>query len=168
MVYNDVASAAVTIPVTDAVPGLISSNSSGFGLGAVLNADQSVNSQGHPASPNDVVAIYGGGGGQTTTAGRMGGVTGVGASVAAFKLPVKVFLDGQQVTDVPYAGPAPDPRRRIFSGPISESRCRARVIRTSAGPGLKSAVTSHATRDYRRGELRYQTSSIRIEGRRRE
>ncbi len=79
-----------------------------MGEGAILNADGSINSANNAASPGDVVAAYGGGGGQTTPAGRTGGVTGVGAPVPSFNLPVTVFLDGAEVTDVPYAGPAPD------------------------------------------------------------
>jgi uncharacterized protein (TIGR03437 family) len=108
VVYNGVTSPPVPIFVLNAVPGLLTADTSGGGEGAIRNADQSVNSAANPASPSDVVSAYGGGGGETTPAGRTGGVTGVGAPVAVFNLPVAVFLDGVQLTDVPYAGPAPD------------------------------------------------------------
>jgi uncharacterized protein (TIGR03437 family) len=108
LVYNGVTSPPVTLFVLDAVPGLLTADTSGGGEGAILNHDFSVNGPHNRELPGNDVFVYGGGGGQTVPAGRTGGVTGVGAPVAAFKLPVKVFLDGAEVTDVSYSGPAPD------------------------------------------------------------
>jgi uncharacterized protein (TIGR03437 family) len=107
LVYNGVASPPVPFFVLDTVPALLTADTSGGGEGAILNHDFSVNGPANGELPGNEVFIYGGGGGQTTPAGRTGGVTGVGAPVAAFKLPVTVFIDGAQATDVPYAGPAP-------------------------------------------------------------
>jgi len=108
IVSNGVASPAVTVPVVDAVPALFTGNGSGSGQAVILNADGSVNSDANPASANDVVTAFGGGGGQTTPPGVDGAITGSEAVAAAPKLnlPVKIFLDGAQVTDVPFAGPA--------------------------------------------------------------
>ena len=108
LVYNGVTSPPVTLFVLDAVPGLLTADTSGGGEGAILNHDFSVNGPHNRELPGNDVFVYGGGGGQTVPAGRTGGVTGIGAPVAAFKLPVKVFLDGAEVTDVSYSGPAPD------------------------------------------------------------
>ncbi len=114
VVYNGVVSPAVTLNVLDAAPGLFTANSSGGGEGAILNKDYSTNSAGNGANPGDLVYIYGGGAGQTTPPGRTGGVTGAGAPVATLNLPVEVFIDGVQATDVVYAGPAPDLIEGVF------------------------------------------------------
>ena len=114
VIYNGVASPPVTLNVTDAVPAIFTANTSGGGEGAILNHDYSVNGQGNGASPGDLVYIYGGGAGQTTPPGRTGGVTGSGAPVATLDLPVTVFIDGVQATNVPYAGPAPGLIEGVF------------------------------------------------------
>lgn len=114
VVSNGAKSPPVTLFVLDAVPGLLTADASGSGQGAILNADLSVNSAANPASPNDYVAVYGTGAGQTNPAGRDGAITGVGAPIATLTLPVEVYLDGQLITDVAYAGPAPDEVEGIF------------------------------------------------------
>lgn len=114
VVNNNVASPPVTLNVTDAVPAIFTANTSGGGQGAILNQDFSVNGQGNAANPGDMVYIYGGGAGQTTPAGRTGGVAGVGAPLAALNLPVTVFIDGVQAPDVAYAGPAPQLIEGVF------------------------------------------------------
>ncbi len=108
------ASPPVTLNVTEAVPAIFTVPTTGGGQGAILNQDFSLNGQGNRALPGDLVYIYGGGAGQITLPGRTGGVTGSGAPVATLNLPVTVFIDGGQATDVPYAGPAPGPDRRRF------------------------------------------------------
>ncbi len=114
VIYNGSASPPVTLNVYDAVPAIFTVPTTGGGQGAILNQDFSVNGQGNGALPGNQVYIYGGGGGQTTPPGRTGGVTGVGAPVAALTLPVTVFIDGVQATDVPYAGPAPSLIEGVF------------------------------------------------------
>ncbi len=104
----------MTLNVADAVPAIFTANTSGGGQGAILNQDFSLNGQGNGASPGDLVYIYGGGAGQTTPPGRTGGVTGAGAPVANLNLPVTVFIDGVQATNVPYAGPAPGLIEGVF------------------------------------------------------
>lgn len=116
LIYATVPSPTVTLNVTDAVPAIFTANTTGGGQGAILNHDFTVNGQGNGALPGDLVYIYGGGGGQTTPPGRTGGVTGSGAPVAAFTLPVTVFIDGVQIpaSDVTYAGPAPSLIEGVF------------------------------------------------------
>jgi len=114
VVQSGIASPPVTLNVVNAFPAIYTADSSGFGQGAIRNPDQSLNSASNPASPNDVVAAYGNGGGQTNPAGRSGAITGVGAPVPVFTLPVKVWVDGVLITDVPYAGPAPDEIEGVF------------------------------------------------------
>jgi uncharacterized protein (TIGR03437 family) len=104
----------VTVTVLDAAPGLYTAASTGTGQAAILNADGSVNSGQKPASVGDIVAVYGTGGGQTIPAGRNGAITGSGAPVAVFQLPVTVFVDGAPISNVPYAGPAPGLVEGIF------------------------------------------------------
>ena len=113
VVYNGVKSPPVTIPVIDTAPGLYTADSSGGGQGAILNHDLSVNSASNPESVGNLIVLYGGGAGQTTPAGRDGGLAGVGAPLATLKLPVKVFIDGIAAT-VQYAGPAPSLVEGVF------------------------------------------------------
>jgi uncharacterized protein (TIGR03437 family) len=114
VVYNGVTSPPVTLNVLDAVPGLYTASSSGGGQGAILNHDLSVNSAGNPESPGNVIVLYGGGAGQTSPAGRDGGLAGVGAPLATLTLPVKVFIDNIPATNITYAGPAPGLVEGVF------------------------------------------------------
>ena len=114
VIYNGTPSPPVTLNVIDAAPAIFTANTTGGGQGAILNQDFTVNGQGNGALPGNQVYIYGGGGGQTTPPGRTGGVAGVGAPVATLNLPVTVFIDGVQATDVPYAGPAPSLIEGVF------------------------------------------------------
>jgi len=114
LIYNGAPSPPVTLNVINAVPAIFSVSTTGGGQGAILNQDFSLNGQGNGALPGQLVYIYGGGAGQTTPPGRTGGVTGVGAPVANLNLPVTVFIDGVEATDVPYAGPAPSLIEGVF------------------------------------------------------
>ena len=114
VVYNSVASPPVTLNVIDAVPGLYTANSSGGGQGAILNHDLSVNGPANPESPGNVIVLYGGGAGQTSPAGRDGGLAGVGAPLPTLTLPVKVFIDNIEATNIAYAGPAPGLVEGVF------------------------------------------------------
>ncbi len=116
VVYKGVASPAVTIPVLDAVPALFTSDQSGGGQGAILNQNLTINLPTNPESPGNVVALYGGGAGQTTPSGRDGALGGVDGPLGQFKLPVKVFIDGAQIApaDVLYAAQAPGLVEGVF------------------------------------------------------
>src|SRR5207249_3764718 len=111
--YKGVKSPAVTIPVFDATPALFSADASGGGQGAILNQNNTYNSQ-IPESPGNYVQLFGTGGGQTNPGGRDGAFNGVGALLAKFVLPVKVFVDGKEAADVAYAGPSPGLVEGVF------------------------------------------------------
>ena len=98
----------------DALPALFTSDASGGGQGAILNQDGGYNNATNPEARANVVVLYGTGAGQTTPGGRDGALTGVGAPIGTFKLPVKVFIDGIDATDVPYLGPAPGLVEGVF------------------------------------------------------
>ena len=87
-----------------ASPGVFSADSTGQGPGAILNADNSLNSAGNPAQPGGIVIVYGTGAGQTTPPGVDGAVAG--PELAEPVLPVKVFIGGVEAV-VDYAGSAP-------------------------------------------------------------
>ncbi len=114
VVYNNVPSPPITLQVLDAVPGLYTADTSGGGQGAILNQNLSVNSSTNPESVGNLVVLYGGGAGQTNPPGRDGALAGIGAALAELTLPVKVFIDGIQATDIPYSGPAPGLVEGVF------------------------------------------------------
>ena len=94
-------SAAQTIQVQPALPGIFTADASGVGPGAILNLDYSVNSTDNPAAAGDIVIVYATGaatdkartGRRATEADRVSG-------------PVSAFVNGQPA-EVLYAGAAP-------------------------------------------------------------
>lgn len=102
--YLGTTSAAMTVPVTDAVPALFTADSSGTGAAAILNQDNSVNTAGNAAAKGSIVVLFGTGEGQTLP----GGADGVLANAVYPKpvLPVSVSIGGLNA-DVLYAGAAP-------------------------------------------------------------
>ena len=91
----------VTLPVVPTLPGLFTKGSTGSGQGAIVNQNGTVNSDANPASPGDVVLIYGTGEGQTDPPGIDGSVTGANppqplAAVSATigGVPASVKYDG--------------------------------------------------------------------------
>ena len=99
-----VRSNAVTMQVTGSAPALFTLNSAGFGQGAIVNQDGSVNTDANAAVRGSVVILFGTGEGQTDP----GGVDGVLAlkSLPKPMQPVRVSIGGQQA-EVLYAGAAP-------------------------------------------------------------
>jgi uncharacterized protein (TIGR03437 family) len=106
VIFNGTASAAVTLPVVPASPGLFTADSSGKGQGAILNQDFSVNSATNPAAVGSVIQLFGTGGGQTNPASTDGELNPLTASIGLATQPVLVTIGGQAAT-VEYAGPAP-------------------------------------------------------------
>lgn len=102
--YNGVRSAAKTVTVAQAVPGLFSADASGSGQGAILNQNYSYNSSTNPAPKGSAVLLFGTGEGQTTPNGIDGLIA---ATVLPMpQLPAKVTL-GTATFDPLYAGAAP-------------------------------------------------------------
>ena len=103
--YLGVSSAAVTVPVVAAQPGIFTLDASGTGAAAVLNKDYSVNSAANPAKRGDAVMIFATGQGATAPVG-VDGVVALAASTGAPPQAVTVQIGGQPAT-VSYAGNAP-------------------------------------------------------------
>jgi uncharacterized protein (TIGR03437 family) len=102
--YRGVRSPPVFLPVSPALPGIFTADSSGFGQGAILNQDGSPNSAANPANPGDVIVIFASGAGQTDPPGVDGRLAGL--PLPALVQPVTALIDGKQA-EVLYAGPAP-------------------------------------------------------------
>jgi uncharacterized protein (TIGR03437 family) len=101
--YQGAHSNRMTFPVLASLPGIFTIDASGFGQGAILNQDTSVNSSQNGADPGSVVSIYATGGGQTDPPSADGTLATTAASTV---LPVKVQIAGEDA-NVLYAGAAP-------------------------------------------------------------
>ena len=100
-------SAEFEMPVSDSHPGLFTRDSTGAGLGALLNQDGSINSPENPAPAGSIVSFYGTGEGPTEPAG----IDGLVASETGENLPkptadVTVEI-GDAQAEVLYVGAAP-------------------------------------------------------------
>jgi len=102
--YRGVRTNAVILRVTETAPGLFTANSSGKGPGAILNADNSVNTASNAAPVGGIVILYGTGEGITDP----GGQDGLLATSVYPKprQPVTVRIGGKDA-EVLYAGAAP-------------------------------------------------------------
>ena len=95
---------ADALPITAAIPGIFTSNSTGIGQVAALNQNNTINSSSVPAPEGTIVSLYVTGEGLTSPAGVDGKIT-----TKPFPTPVMgvtVMMKGQNVT-VTYAGEAP-------------------------------------------------------------
>lgn len=104
---DGVLSAPFEVPVTSAHPGLFTRNSTGAGLGAILNDDGSINTPTNPAKPGSVVSFFGTGEGQTEPAGVDGLVapeSGEGLARPKLGASVEIAASGAEVL---YVGAAP-------------------------------------------------------------
>jgi uncharacterized protein (TIGR03437 family) len=99
-------SAAMTMPVQSATPGIFSLDASGLGPGAILNQDFSINSGPNPAAKGDVVAIYCTGGGLTNPATVDGSITASTPPLPRLTQDVSVTIGGFNAK-VDYSGGAP-------------------------------------------------------------
>jgi len=106
LTYQGLPSNILAVRVTDAAPGIFTSNSSGSGQGDILNQDFSLNSAANGADPGSVVSIFATGEGQTTPAGIDGAINANSLPLPAPKLTVTVQIGGQ-TADVSYYGAAP-------------------------------------------------------------
>jgi uncharacterized protein (TIGR03437 family) len=99
-----VRSVPVELPAAESAPGLFTLNSSGTGLGAILNQDGSVNALENPAERGSVVVLFGTGEGQTEPAGQDGKLAV--ETPPRPRLPLAVTIGGRPA-EVLYAGGAP-------------------------------------------------------------
>ena len=98
-------SAALTVAVKSADPGLFSANRQGTGPGAILNQDGTLNSDGNPAAPNSVVVLFGTGFGPTNPLATDGQLTS-STNPPRLRDGLTVTIGGLPAT-VEYGGPAP-------------------------------------------------------------
>jgi uncharacterized protein (TIGR03437 family) len=98
----------VPVNVSAAVPGLFANPPIGYGPGAILNQDQSVNTHANPAAKGTVVSLFAGGDGQALPQGIDGLISSVDPTQVTHPiLPVSVVIGGVPATEVLYAGGAP-------------------------------------------------------------
>lgn len=102
--YQGMQSTPMTVPVLDSLPGIFTSGALGYGQGAIVNQDGTVNSSQNGAQPGSVVSIYATGAGQTNPSSGDGTITG--NVLATPQLPVTVQISGE-AAQVLYAGAAP-------------------------------------------------------------
>ncbi|HEX3747845.1 MAG TPA: glycoside hydrolase family 44 protein [Bryobacteraceae bacterium] len=108
VVYRGNASAPFSIPVAATRPGIFTSTSGGAGQGAILNADQSVNSASNPAARGTWISIYATGEGVTTPPGVDGRVSAFNATPLPRTRAGCTATIGGQTASVNYCGEAPD------------------------------------------------------------
>ncbi len=99
----------IPTPVASTTTAIFTANASGSGPGAILNANNSVNSPANPAHKGDTVAVYLTGEGLTSPSGVTGKVTTVAATSPITPvplLPVAVLVNGQPAS-ISFAGEAP-------------------------------------------------------------
>jgi uncharacterized protein (TIGR03437 family) len=101
--YNGRTSNRITLDVVASRPGIFTIDSSGRGVGAVLNQDSQVNGLSAPAVKGSVVVVYATGGGQTVPTAEDGRIT---TAAAAQAQNVSVQIAGIRA-EVLYAGAAP-------------------------------------------------------------
>jgi len=102
--YQGTRSNTTTVPVLDSLPGIFTASALGYGQGAIVNQDGSINSSQNGADPGSIVSIYATGGGQTNPSGVDGSITS--NVLATPQLPVTVQISGENA-EVLYAGAAP-------------------------------------------------------------
>ena len=102
--YNGIQSTPVAIPVSLALPGIFTADSSGKGDAACLNQDGSFNSPSNAAARGSVITLFVTGEGATSPAGIAGKL-----AIAPYATPVQpvTVLIGGQPAVVQYAGAAP-------------------------------------------------------------
>ena len=105
--YQNVLSNAAAVPVQAAHPGLFTVDASGFGGGAILNQDYSLNGGPNPAPRGTVVMIYSTGGGVTNPPSVDATITPAAPPLHLLKTtPVAVTIGGVAAA-VSYSGAAP-------------------------------------------------------------
>jgi uncharacterized protein (TIGR03437 family) len=105
VVYQGVASDALSVPVTGSAPGVFTMDASGAGAAIVVNQDGTINSAGNPAPAGSVIFFY-----ATGTGGMnpqpIDGTVVTTASLPQSGAPVTATIGGQ-TAQVMYAGGAP-------------------------------------------------------------
>jgi uncharacterized protein (TIGR03437 family) len=103
--YQGQNSNVVSVPVATAVPGIFTIEASGYGPGAIVNQDGTVNSANNPASAGSIVFVYGTGEGQTSPPG-VDGMPDGSPTPTPIAQPVTATIGGVNA-QVLYAGGVP-------------------------------------------------------------
>jgi uncharacterized protein (TIGR03437 family) len=98
-------SAALTLQVAGAAPGVFTVSKTGSGQAAAINQDGSLNGPSNPAAKGSYVSVYFTGGGQTSPAGVTGSVN---SEVLKYLVQTPSVSVGGQTAQVTFAGAAPD------------------------------------------------------------
>lgn len=101
-------SATMNVAVAATAPAIFSLSENGSGQGAIENQDASINGSSNPAAPGSIISIYATGEGQIVPAGTTGCISGGTLPLPIPAGTVTVTIGGQAVTDIEYAGEAPD------------------------------------------------------------
>ena len=97
-------SQVLLMPVAQAIPSLLTSNSSGFGQAAALNQDLSINLPSNPEAAGNVIVLYGSGFGPTHPVALDGTIYFAPLPELNYSVTANV---GDLPASVQYAGPAP-------------------------------------------------------------
>jgi uncharacterized protein (TIGR03437 family) len=103
--YRGNGTPAIEMAVNEAVPGVFTLDSSGYGPAAVLNEDGTINSPSNPAKKGSVIMIYATGAGLTNPS-AVDGKLAIG-ELPKPRLPVSVRFTEPIDADIVYAGAAP-------------------------------------------------------------
>jgi uncharacterized protein (TIGR03437 family) len=105
---NMTASASMNVSVAATAPAIFSLTLNGSGQGAIENQDASINGSSNPAAAGTIISIYATGEGQIVPAGVTGCISGGTLPLPTPVAKVSLTIGGQAVTDIEYAGEAPD------------------------------------------------------------
>ena len=119
--YGGATSNTLTLPVEATTPAILTLDASGFGGGAILNQDFSVNTPTNPAAAGTVVAIYCVGGGVTNPPSADGAVFAATAPVLVQSATVTIGGMNAQV---------------LYSGAVSGSIAGLTQVNAMVPPGL--------------------------------
>jgi uncharacterized protein (TIGR03437 family) len=129
---NGTASNSLVPRVTDTNPAIFSLTQTGYGQGAILNQDLSVNSSSNPAVKGSVIALFATGEGATSPPQATGSVTSsTGPSFPKPLAPVSAMISGLPA-QILYSGEAPS----LVSGVLQVNA----VVPTSIPSGTQTIV----------------------------
>jgi uncharacterized protein (TIGR03437 family) len=104
---NNTKSNSVDVPLAATSPGIFTLSQSGIGDGAVRHLDSTLVNAASPATRGEYVSVYVSGLGTTTPSVADGAAAPGSAPFAVLTGPVYVYIGGQQVINIQFAGLAP-------------------------------------------------------------
>jgi len=138
--YEGQTTNAYQLTLAASAPGLFTQNASGFGQGAILNQDNTLNWGGNLAPPGSIVQIFLTGEGQTNPPGVTGAITTATLPppqvTPAPVLPIQVWIYGQPAVYT-YAGEAPGNVAGVMQLNV---RIPANLLLSSAFPFVQVSI----------------------------